>query len=73
MFELATRKSPIEMNTIIRREVVRKSGHIKNVKMMVKDPRMDSEAAAVDSPSFKGSSAIRYGPVTVVGTSEEFS
>ena len=69
--ETATRKSPIEINTIIRRALVLKSGHNQNVTIMVIDPRIDSEAAEVDRALVKVSSAIRVCPF-VVGVSEEF-
>ena len=48
MFEHATQKSPIDINTIILREFVLKSGHITNVIMIISVPTIDSEAAVVD-------------------------
>lgn len=53
MFTAATEKSPTDINTIIRREFVLKSGHIQKEANVTNVPASDSEAAVVDKTLFK--------------------
>ena len=48
MLELATRRSPNDIKTIMKRDFVLTSGHRQNVIIIVKDPRIESDAAVVD-------------------------
>ena len=52
MFVIATKRSPIDINKIILREFVLKSGHITNVIMITRAPIIESPAAVVDKTLF---------------------
>ena len=58
MFEIATKRSPIDIKTIILREFVLRSGHITNVVMIISAPSIDSEPAVVDKTLFRTPVAI---------------
>ena len=58
MFEIATKRSPIDIKTIILREFVLRSGHIRNVVMIISAPSIDSEPAVVDKTLFTTPVAI---------------
>lgn len=47
MFEHATKKSPIDIHTMIMREFVLMSGHSTNVMIITSVPTMDNEAVVV--------------------------
>ena len=49
MFEIATKRSPIDIKAIILREFVLRSGHITNVVMIISAPSIDSEPAVVEA------------------------
>ena len=58
IFDMATKRSPIDIHTIIMREFVLRSDQITNVAMIINVPTIDDDAAVVDKTLFTTSRAI---------------
>ena len=58
IFDMATKRSPIDIHTIIMREFVLRSDQITNVAMIINVPTIDNDEAVVDKTLFRASRAI---------------